>query len=326
MKKSNFEIKKLEETKFANKSKALLPRNKKKKKLGESIKSKLMSLFRKSTPTKKIKPTAKETTEEIKQKKSRRTIAKKTKKSTAKEKGKTTKVQSIKKNEMPRTKETKTKKSVIPVKKKNTKRTEREILNSVTVAEVMKKAEIMDIESPIVKVVRRFSEKKCNGIFISKKGKVKGLIILPDILDVLRKKKKIAKLKAGDIMSEFIWVNKEDSLSKAILIMHLHNSGCVAVMNHKEVVGVVTRSGILNKMARNIFSTKNEGVVGNIIETKVDKLLDLLRKKETNMKELKEKLNLDEEKIEEWLEILEDHDLIKYKKSLFGKISVEYVK
>ncbi len=311
-----------------------------------------MSLFRKSIPAEKIKPTAKEITKETKQKEIRRTITKETKpteikKVTVKEKGtlvrkdgasstfsqsekrfskkmnETIEKQSVKEKETPKTTK---KESIIPVKKKGAKKPENKLLETITVAEVMKKAEIMDIESPVVEVVRRFSEKKCEGIFISKKGKIMGLIILPDILEVLRRKKKIAKLKAGDIMGELIYMNKDGNLSKAILSMHMHKSNCVAVIDHKNVVGVVTRSRILSKLAKNIFVTEEEGVIGNIIETKVDKLLDLLRKKETNMKELEEKLNLDEEKIEEWLEILEDHDLIKYKKSLFGKILVEHVK
>ncbi|MCK4730056.1 MAG: CBS domain-containing protein [Candidatus Aenigmarchaeota archaeon] len=344
-KNSNSKIKRIDEKKSPKKSKHTLSLNEDKNKLGSNIKSKFMSLFRKSTPTKKNKPIAKEVTKETKPKEIERAITKETKqkeikKPTAKEKGtlvrkdgasfhsftKTNDASSLVARQRGRMSEKMNETTKNQLIKKNTKKSGRDVLDAVTVAEVMKKAEIMDIESPVVEVVRMFSEKKCNGIFISKKGKVVGLIILPDILNVLRKKKKIAKLKAGDIIGNLICLAKGDSLSKAILSMHLHKSGCIAVMSHKEVVGVVTRSVILNKMARNIFSTEDEGVIGNIIETKVDKLLDLLRKKETNMKELEERLNIDEEKIEEWLEILENHNLIKYKKSLFGKISVEHVK
>ncbi|RLI99737.1 MAG: hypothetical protein DRP06_02960, partial [Candidatus Aenigmatarchaeota archaeon] len=272
-------------------SKIKLLHNEGKKKSEKNIKSRLKYLFKKSTSAKKNIPTAKE---------------------------KITNNKLIKKNKTKKIK----KESIVSLKRKSGK----DLLDRLTVAEVMKKAEVMDIDSLVVEVVREFSEKNCTGIFISKKEKIVGLIILPDILEILRKKKKIAKLKAGEIMGELICMNKKDSLSKAILGMHMHKSGCIAVKDHKKVIGVVTRSMILNKIAKNIFATENEGLVKNIIETKVDKLLDLLRKKETNMKELEEKLNLDNEKIEEWLEILKNHNLIKYKKSLFGKLLIENVK
>ncbi len=323
-KESNSEIKNIRETKPVKKSKPPLLLNE--NKLGSNIKSKFMSLFKKSSPTKKNKPIAKELTNETKQKETAVTITKEIKKSTAKEKENITKAQPIKKTETSKTKDVATKDSVVPVKKRIPIKSGRELLAMISVSEVMKRPEIMDIESPVVEVVRGFSEKKCQGIFISKKEKITGLIVLPDILEILRKKKKIVKLKAGDIMKEFVGLNRGDNLSKAILSMHLHKSNCIAVMDHKNVVGVVTRGRILSKLAKNIFASEDEGVLGNIIETKVDKLLDLLKKKETNMKELEGKLDLDEEKIDEWLEILKTHKLIKYKKSLFGKLQVEYVK
>ena len=260
-----------------------------------------MSLFKRSTPTNKVKPTAKEVINKTKQEKTGGTITKETKpieikKSTAKEKGtlvrkdgasfskkmnETTENKPVNKNKTSETKGATTKELVVPLKKKGAKKSENKLLETITVSEVMKRPEVMDIGSPVVEVVRMFSEKKCNGIFISKKEKIAGLIILPDILEVLTKKKKIVKLKAGDILKDFVGMNKGDNLSKAILSMHVHRSNCVAVMDHKNVVGVVTRSRILNKLAKNIFATEDNEIIGNIIETKVDRLLDLLKKKET---------------------------------------------
>ncbi len=331
IKESNSKIKMVKEKKSAKKTKTLLPVNEKKIKSGSNLKSKFMSLFKRSTPTNKVKPTAKEIINKTKQEKIGGTITKETKpieikKSTTKEKRKTTENKSVNKNETSKTKGATTEELIIPLKKKCAKKSENKLLETITVSEVMKRPEVMDIESPVVEVVRMFSEKKCNGIFISKKEKIAGLIILQDILEVLMKKKKIVKLKAGDIMKDFVGMNKGDNLSKAILSMHVHRSNCVAVMDHKNVVGVVTRSRILNKLAKNIFATEDNEIIGNIIETKVDRLLDLLKKKETNMKELEAKLDIDGEKIEEWLEILKIHKIIKYKKSLFGKMQVEYVK
>jgi len=208
-------------------------------------------------------------------------------------------------------------------KKDNVERKEKNILNMIKVSEAMGEAEIVDEKTSAQEIIKKFLDKKYKGIFVSKKNKIVGLIKLSNLFEILGEEREISKLKAEDIMGEIISIDKQDNLSKAILIMKMHNSDCLAVMDGNRFLGVVTRERILNKIAKNLFSKKTP--VNEKIETNVDRLLDILKKGETSMKELEEKLDVDGEQIEEWLKILENQKVIKIERH-FGKIRLKYVR
>jgi len=208
-------------------------------------------------------------------------------------------------------------------KKDNVERKEKNILNMIKVSEAMGEAEIVDEKTSAQEIIKKFLDKKYKGIFVSKKNKIVGLIKLSNLFEILGEEREISKLKAEDIMGEIISIDKQDNLSKAILIMKMHNSDCLAVMDGNRFLGVVTREKILNKIAKNLFSKKTP--VNEKIETNVDRLLDILKKGETSMKELEEKLDVDGEQIEEWLKILENQKVIKIERH-FGKIRLKYVR
>lgn len=222
-----------------------------------------------------------------------------------------------------RKKEILNKKSNLKRKKKNIKK-EKNILDTIKVSEVMKTAEVVDEKTGIEDIIKKFTEKKYKGLFVSEKNKITGIINLSNLLECIKKRKNTSKLKARDIIEKIIIINKNDSLSKAILIMNIHKSDCLAVLEGKRFLGVVTRERILNKIGKTLFSQKTM-VENEKIETNVDKLLDILRKRETNMKELEEKLDVDGEQIEEWLKILVKQKVIKIEKH-FGKIKLEHVR
>lgn len=235
-------------------------------------------------------------------------------------KGKTTK----KSNKLiQRKKEISNKKSNLKRKKGNVKK-EKNILDTIKVSEVMKTAEVVDEKTGINEIVKKFLDKKYKGIFVSKNKEIIGLINLSNLLEAIRERKHTSKLKAMDIIEKIIVINKNDTLSKAILIMNIHKSDCLAVLDGKRFLGVVTRERILNKIAKNLFSEKTS-IKNEKIETNVDKLLNILKKGETNIKELEEKLDIGGEQIEEWLKILEKQKVIKIEKH-FGKIKLEYVR
>ncbi len=204
------------------------------------------------------------------------------------------------------------------------KKIERNILDTIKVSEVIKNAPIVDEKTGINEIIKEFLEKKYKGILISENKKITGLIDLSNLLEIIRKRKNTSKLKAKDLSEEVIYIKKEDNLSKAILIMDIHKSGCLGVLDGKRFLGVVTRERILNKIGKTLFSQKKI-VENEKIETNVDKLLDILRKGETTVKELEEKLDVSEEQIEEWLKILEKQKVIKTGRH-FGKIKLEHVR
>ena len=203
-------------------------------------------------------------------------------------------------------------------------KTEKNILDLIKVSEVIKNADVVDEKTEIEGILKKFLEKKYNEVFVSGKGNIIGLINLSNLLETLRKGGETTKLRATDLMEKVITINKEDSLSKAILIMNIHKLDCLGVTDGKEFLGIITQKRILNKIGKNLFSQKT-GVEKERIETNVDKLLDILEKGKTSMKELERELDVGSEQIEEWLKILEKQKVIKIGK-YFGKIKLEHVR
>jgi len=199
------------------------------------------------------------------------------------------------------------------------------ILESIKVGDIIEKPEIVNIHTPVEKVMEIMAEKNLQEILVAAGDEIVGMITLSNLLESLRERGHVINLEAINIMKSVVRIDKEDNLSKAILIMNIHNVPAVVVYEKNKMLGIVTRNGILNKLSKIIF-TKREEKVDNVIETKVDQLLELLHEKETSINKLKKKLGVDEEKIEEWLNILEKQGVIKIERLAFGKIRVKYVR
>ena len=199
------------------------------------------------------------------------------------------------------------------------------ILESIKVGDIIEKPEIVDIHTSVEKVMEIMAEKNLQEILVAARDEIVGMITLSNLLESLRERGHAINLEAINIMKSVVRIDKEDNLSKAILIMNIHNVPAVVVYEKNKMLGIVTRNGILNKLSKIIF-TKREEKVDNVIETKVDQLLELLHEKETSINKLKKKLGVDEEKIEEWLNILEKQGVIKIERLAFGKIRVKYVR
>jgi CBS domain-containing protein len=199
------------------------------------------------------------------------------------------------------------------------------VLEFIKVGEIIEKPEIVDIHTSIDEVMEIMAEKNVPEVLVSMNEEIVGMITLSNLLGSLRERRHIVKLEALNIMEKVIKINKDDNLSKAILIMNVHNVPAVVVYKKDKMLGIVTKNGILNKLSKIIF-TRREEKLNNVIETKVDQLLDLLHQGEISMQKLKKSLGIDEEKIEEWLNILEKQGMIKIERSPFGKIKVKYVR
>ncbi|HIE41207.1 MAG TPA: CBS domain-containing protein [Candidatus Aenigmarchaeota archaeon] len=197
------------------------------------------------------------------------------------------------------------------------------VLETIKVNEILETPEVVEANTPVEKIIELMSEKNILEILVSKDEKIVGIVTLSKLLDLLRLKKNILELRAHDIVDKIIKINKKDNLSKAILIMNIHKSPCVVIFDKSKLLGIVTKAGILNKLSKIIFTKHKDEKIDEIIETKVDQLIDILKEGETNMDVLKKKLNIDEEKIEEWIDILEKQGVIEIKKSHFGKLKVK---
>lgn len=196
------------------------------------------------------------------------------------------------------------------------------ILELIKAKEVVEKPEVVDIHTSLRKVVEIMAKKNILEILVSTKDEIVGMITLSGLLRSLRERKDIVKLEVKTIMEKIVRIDKDDSLSKAILIMNIHKIPGIVVFDGDNMVGIITKSGVLKKISKIIFTRKE--VEEEVIETKVDQLIDLLESgKEIAMNDLKKKLNISDEKIEEWLKILERQGVIKIEKSRFGRLKVK---
>ncbi len=198
------------------------------------------------------------------------------------------------------------------------------ILESIKVEDIVEKPEVVDIHTSVEEVINIMSDNNSSEILVSTKDEIVGVITLSKLLGSFRQRKDIANLEAESIMEEIMRINKKDTLSKAILVMNIHNLPGLVVFDNDNMLGMVTKSSILKKISKLIFTKETGKVSEKPIETKVDELIDLLGKeKEVSMEDLKSKLNMDEEIIEEWLRILEKQKVINIEKSRFGKLKVK---
>jgi CBS domain-containing protein len=197
------------------------------------------------------------------------------------------------------------------------------ILEVIKVEEILEKPEVVNIHTPVEKVMEIMSRNNSSEVLVSMNEEIVGMVTLSKLLEALRERKHIVQLEAGNIMDKVVKISKKDNLSKAILIMDIHKTPCVAVFDKDNLVGIVTKTGILNRLSKIIFTKKEGGGVEEIIETKVDQLIDILKKGKISMQKIKKNLNISEDQLEDWLNILEKQGIIKIEKSHFGKIKVK---
>lgn len=191
-------------------------------------------------------------------------------------------------------------------------------------------------ENSLEEAIDVFSENNISGAPVVKDRKIVGILSESDILKKIGLKdlfslktedvEKIKKSISGnveEIMKKDVYsVGEEENVSKAIKIMNKRDVNRLPVVDKKgNLVGILTRGDVIRVFSKSLgswFLLEKRAPI--ILETDVDKLLKTIEEKGiVASDELAKILKVDEEKIEEWGRVLEEHGLIKMEYSPIGK-------
>ncbi len=175
-------------------------------------------------------------------------------------------------------------------------------------------------------VVRLFADKKISGAPVIKGSNLVGIIGESDIVKFVGSKellstgssglKFLSEIKVEEVMHKNpVFVYEYTKLSEAADVMNKFDITRLPVLNERrDLVGIITRSDMMRGISKELlFKLLEKHEVERVlkVETDIDEILQVVeRKGSIGMAEMKKKLMLPEDKIEEWGKILERHDLI----------------
>jgi CBS domain-containing protein len=210
------------------------------------------------------------------------------------------------------------------------KKLPKEVIKEIIAADVMTKNVItVKTKDPLSYVVRLFAEKNISGAPVLRGDNFVGVISESDIIRLLSVRdllsiesmglKRLSEIKVEEAMHKNpVFVYEYSKLSEVVDLMNKYDITRVPVLNEKrDIVGIITRTdmirGISKELLFRILKKKPREIerLRLKIETDIDELLKIVEKKGSiSVSEIKEKLILPEEKIEEWGKILEKHNLV----------------
>jgi len=227
-----------------------------------------------------------------------------------------------------RKKSVKTKKRLgkkVKVKEKRPKK--REKIRESTVEEIMTRHVIkVKPDDNLSYVVQLLAEKNISGLPVVEGNKFVGVISESDIIRVVGSKslleldtlglKKLRDIKVREAMNKKpIAIYVKSKVSKAADLMNKYDISRLPVINERgELVGIVTKKDIIKGISKDflvrvIKEPEKMGV--EFIETELDEILKIVeREGSVSIDEIKKRVEIPEEKIEEWGRILEKHNLI----------------
>ncbi len=185
-------------------------------------------------------------------------------------------------------------------------------------------------------VVRLFADKKISGAPVVKNNNLVGIIGESDIVKFIGSKellsgrgsglKNLGEITVEGVMHKNpVYVYEYTKLSDVADLMNKYDITRLPVLNERrELVGIVARSDIMRSISKNLlFKLLEKHEVEKVmsVETDIDEILQIVeRKGSIGLGEIKKRLMLPEEKIEEWGKILERHNLIELFYPPIGKL------
>jgi len=215
----------------------------------------------------------------------------------------------------------------IGIKKVPTKKIPKEIIKEVIAADIMtKNVYAVKPNDTLSYVVRLFADKKISGAPVVKGNNLVGMISESDIVKFVGTKellargsvglKTLSEIKAEEAMhTNPVFVYEYTKLSEAADLMNKFDITRLPVLNERrELVGILTRSDMMRGISKELlFKLLERREIERIlkVETDIDEILQIVeRKGSIGIGEIKKRLMLPEDKIEEWGKILEKHNLI----------------
>jgi len=174
------------------------------------------------------------------------------------------------------------------------------------------------------KVLEMLSKFKITGVPVVLKDKVVGIVSQSDIIKIMDEKeivdpvKDVVKLsvlenlKVNDIMTKTpIVINENEKITDASDLMSKHDVERLPVVNDKKnLVGIITREDIIRGMTNEFFEKSIEAG-GTVIETNIDKLIEIVENRSpVTFIELSKELGVSQAQVEEWAIILEERGIV----------------
>ena len=203
----------------------------------------------------------------------------------------------------------------------------REMVRESTVEEIMTRHVIkVKPDDNLSYVVQLLAEKNISGLPVVEGNKFVGVISESDIIRVVGSKslleldtlglKKLRDIKVREVMNKKpIAIYVKSKVSKAADLMNKYDISRLPVINERgELVGIVTKKDIIKGISKDFLVRvikEPEKLGVEFIETDLDEILKIVeREGSVSIDEIKKRLEIPEEKIEEWGRILEKHNLI----------------
>jgi len=202
-----------------------------------------------------------------------------------------------------------------------------------TVEEIMTKdVKIVKPEDNLRNALDVLSEYMITGIPVLENDKLVGIISEADIIKVMDVRKildakkdeiklsELERIKVKDIMSkDVIVITERELITDASELMYKHHVNRLPVLNEKKkLIGIVTKEDIIRGITKEFFEKSMKGEM-KVIETDIDKLINIVeRKGPITILALAKELNVEPEQIEEWANILEERGLIEIEYHAIG--------
>lgn len=199
-------------------------------------------------------------------------------------------------------------------KKEKKERIQEKILMSENVLDLSEPAEIINDDTKGREVLRLLEKNKI--LLVARKYEICG-IITP--LSMLKKvgMKEVEKMTADDIKEPVKTISAEKTLLECILSMESKNSDIIMVESKQSLVGIITAEKILEHLRKGF--SKESFHDEEMIETKIDEFVRLMKRGPISVKEVKSRLGVTQDQIEDWMEVLENQNVMKIEKH-FGKL------
>ncbi len=200
------------------------------------------------------------------------------------------------------------------------------IIGTVKIRDIMVPApKTLDEKDNLGNAADMFFRDKIDGAPVLSRNKLVGIINKSDILKILGKNDITVKdIKAmgctiiRDVMRKPFTVREDDTLNQAVKTINKNNAERLAVVNNKgSLTGIATRTDVMKGIMRLFFDVMQKEM-GNVIETDIDKILNMVTTK-VSIGKIAQETGMKEAHIEELARILEEHGLIKIDYPAIGK-------
>jgi CBS domain-containing protein len=201
------------------------------------------------------------------------------------------------------------------------------IIGSVKIRDIMVSApKTLDENDNLGNAADMFFRDKIDGAPVLSRKKLVGMVNKSDILKMLGKNditvkdiKAMGSTTIRDVMRKPFTVREDDTLSQAIKTINKNNAERLAVLDKKGyLTGVATRTDVMKGIMKLFFDVMQKEM-GNVIETDIDKILNMVTTTKVGIDKIAKATGMKEEHIEELARILEEHGLIKIDYPTIGK-------